>query len=162
MTFQPDPSLDLVLERTVDVSPAFVWDAWTQPELLKRWFCPAPWQTVEAEIDLRPGGIFSTVMRGPEGQEFPNTGCWLDVVPGERLVWTGALGPGFRPAILGPDVPFVMTAIITIEPTPTGGCKYTATILHADVESRGKHEAMGFHRGWGAAFDQLVAMAPEG
>jgi uncharacterized protein YndB with AHSA1/START domain len=160
MAFEADPTLDLVLERTVDVPPSFVWDAWTQPELLKRWFCPAPWRTVEAEVDLRPGGIFRTVMRSPEGQDFPNVGCFLEVVRGSRLVWTGALGPDYRPQSIGPLVPFVMTAIITIEPTADGGTRYTATVLHADASGREKHEAMGFHHGWNAAFDQLVAMAP--
>ena len=92
---QADPTLDLVLERVVDVPRRLVWAAWTQPELLKRWFTPAPWQTVEAEMDLRPGGIFRTVMQGPEaGQRFDNTGCFLEVVDGAKLVWTGALGPG--------------------------------------------------------------------
>ena len=160
MTFRPE--LDLALVRTVDVPASFVWDAWTQPELLKRWFCPLPWQTIDAEIDLRPGGLFRTVMRGPDGTEFPNTGCFLEVVPGRRLVWTGALGPDFRPQVFGPETPFVMTAVITIDPTASGGCTYTATVLHGDAASRQKHEAMGFHQGWGAAFDQLVAMAPKG
>ena len=159
MPFVPDPSRDLVLVRTADVSPAFVWDAWTRPDLLKRWFCPLPWQTVEAVIDARPGGIFRTVMRGPGGEEFANTGCFLEVVPGERLVWTGALGPDYRPQVIGPDVPFVMTAIITME-AAGDGCRYTATVLHGDESGRAKHEAMGFEQGWSAAFDQLVAMAP--
>lgn len=44
---KPDPKLDLVLERVLDVSPEFVWMAWTQPEHLKQWFTPAPWTTVE-------------------------------------------------------------------------------------------------------------------
>lgn len=158
---RPDAALDLVLERTADVSPTFVWDAWTRPELLKRWFCPKPWQTVEAQIDLVPGGLFRTVMRGPDGTEFTNVGCYLEIVPGRRLVWTGALGPDYRPQVQGPDVPFVMTAAIDIEPVSGGGTRYVATVLHADVASRGKHEAMGFHDGWGAAFDQLLAMAPE-
>jgi uncharacterized protein YndB with AHSA1/START domain len=160
MTFKVDPALDLVLERTVDVPPSFVWDAWTKPEILKQWFCPKPWQTTDAEMDLKPGGIFRTTMRGPDGTEMHNTGCFLEIVPQSRLTWTGALGPGFRPQVHGSDVPFVMTAIISIEATPSGGTKYTATVLHADAEGRSRHEAMGFHQGWGAAFDQLVAMAP--
>ena len=57
ITHQPDPKLDLVLERVVDVAPTLVWAAWTRPEYLKQWFTPAPWQTVDCEIDLRPGGI---------------------------------------------------------------------------------------------------------
>jgi uncharacterized protein YndB with AHSA1/START domain len=158
---QADPTLDLVLERVVDVPRRLVWAAWTQPELLKRWFTPAPWQTVEAEMDVRPGGIFRTVMQGPEvGQRFDNTGCFLEVVDGAKLVWTGALGPGFRPRPSTPDaaVPFVMTAIIALEDAP-GGTKYTATVIHGDEDAFRKHAAMGFHHGWSAALDQLVALA---
>jgi uncharacterized protein YndB with AHSA1/START domain len=161
MTFKPDPELDLVLERTVDVPPAFVWDAWTQPEILKQWFCPKPWQTIEAEIDLRPGGLFRTVMRGPDGEQFTNIGCFLEIVPVEKLVWTAALGPNYRPQLDIEAVPFLFSAIITIEATSSGGTKYTATVIHADAASRKKHEEMGFHDGWGAAFDQLVALAPK-
>ena len=61
--FSVDPKLDLVLERYVDVPCERVWAAWTQPEHIKKWFTPAPWQTVECEIDLRPGGLFRTEER---------------------------------------------------------------------------------------------------
>ena len=74
ITHKPDPKLDLVLERVVDVPPNLVWAVWTTPEYVKQWFTPAPWRTVDCEIDLRPGGVFRTVMRSPEGQEFPNVG----------------------------------------------------------------------------------------
>ena len=50
-----------------------------------------------AEVDLYPGGKFRTLMRGPEGQEFDNRGCFLEVVPNERLVWTSTMTQGFRP-----------------------------------------------------------------
>jgi uncharacterized protein YndB with AHSA1/START domain len=73
---QPDPKLDLILERIVDVPSERVWRAWTQPESVKKWFTPAPWTTVDCEIDLRPGGLFRTTMRSPDGQEFPNVGCY--------------------------------------------------------------------------------------
>ena len=69
ITHHPDPKLDQVLERVVDVPPSLVWAAWTNPEQVKKWFAPAPWQTVDCEIDLRPGGVFRTVMRSPEGKE---------------------------------------------------------------------------------------------
>ena len=54
-TYTPDPALDLVLERTIPVSPERVWAAWTRPELLMQWFTPAPWKTVAADLDLRVG-----------------------------------------------------------------------------------------------------------
>ena len=108
---QYDPRLDLLLERVVDVPPELVWAAWTMPKHIKKWFTPAPWQTVDCQIDLHPGGIFRTVMRGPEGQEFTNVGCFLEIVPNRKLVWTVALGPGFRPAEPTFDVPKI-TAIV--------------------------------------------------
>lgn len=160
MRHQPDPERDLVLERVVDVPPALVWAAWTTPEHLKQWFTPAPWQTVDCEIDLRPGGMFRTVMRSPEGEEFPNTGCVLEVVEGRKFAWTGALGPGYRPRGRGEvaGVPFLFSAVITLEPHGSG-TKYTALAIHGDPADRATHAAMGFHQGWGAALDQLVALA---
>lgn len=152
-----DPQRDLVLERIIDVPPEKVWRAWTIPEQLKQWFTPAPWTTVACEIDLRPGGIFRTVMRSPEGEANEDTGCYLEVVPNERLVWTGALLPGYRPAPAARD-DIVFTAIILIEPH-NAGTKYTAIAIHRDVEGCAQHAAMGFHAGWGAALDQLVAVA---
>ena len=86
-----DPSLDLRFERIVDVPPELVWRAWTVPQILMRWFTPVPWTTTGCDIDLRPGGRFRTVMRSPEGQEFENAGCYLEVVPNERLTWTSRL-----------------------------------------------------------------------
>jgi uncharacterized protein YndB with AHSA1/START domain len=148
-----DDRLDLVLTRIVPVPARIIWRAWTEPEHLTKWFTPAPWQTVEAEVDLRPGGIFRTVMRGPEGQQHDNAGCWLEVVPYRRLAFTDALGPGFRPQA----TPF-MTGILTFEEV-TGGTRYTARVLHKDEADREKHAAMGFQDGWGKALDQLVAIS---
>ncbi len=148
---------DLVLERIIDVPRELVWAAWTTPEHLKKWFCPLPWTTVEAEIDLRPGGIFRTFMRSPEGQEFPNSGCYLEGIKNENLVWTDALQPGYRPS-RDSHLGFFITASLTLEDHGKG-TKYTAVSYQKDEESRKKHEEMGFHEGWGTALDQLVEMA---
>jgi uncharacterized protein YndB with AHSA1/START domain len=156
ITHKLDPKLDLVLERVVDVPPQLVWAAWTTPEYVKKWFTPAPWQTVECEIDLRPGGIFRTLMRSPEGQEFPNIGCYLEVIENQKLVWTAALKPGYRPQS-ATGIP-LFTAVILLEPHGAG-TKYTAIAIHGDEESAKKHLDMGFHEGWGKALDQLVTLA---
>jgi uncharacterized protein YndB with AHSA1/START domain len=150
-----DPTLDLVLERDVDVPPALVWAAWTRSEHLEKWFVPRPWSVAECEIDLRPGGIFRTVMRSPEGEEFPNVGCYLEIVPERRLVFTGALGPGYRPTN---DTGVTFTAFITLEARGSG-TRYTATAIHGTPASREEHERMGFHTGWSTALDQLVEHA---
>jgi uncharacterized protein YndB with AHSA1/START domain len=151
-----DPSLDLVLERTVDISPALVWKAWTTPEHLEKWFTPAPWTAKNCVIDLRPGGAFRSVMVSPEGEEHPQSGCYLEVVHEKKLVWTDALEEGFRPAKSAPHLPFRFTATIELE-AAGGGTRYRATVMHADAASRDQHAAMGFADGWGAALTQLVA-----
>lgn len=150
--FQPDPRLDLVLDRIVDVPPSLVWAAWTQPEHLCKWFCPLPWKVVECEIEVRPGGIFRNVMRGPGGEEHNNVWCILEAIPEKRLVYTTALGPNFRPN----NNSFV-TAIIELEPHGTG-THYVATALHKDEETQQEHVKMGFYQGWSAVLDQLVAL----
>lgn len=68
LVLQPDPRLDLVLERIIDVPRDLVWAAWTKPEHVCKWFTPAPWTVTDCEIDLRPGGIFRTVMRRRRGR----------------------------------------------------------------------------------------------
>jgi uncharacterized protein YndB with AHSA1/START domain len=151
--FKPNPDLDLVLERVADVRPELVWLAWTKPEHVRKWFTPAPWTVSECEIDLRPGGIFRTIMRSPEGQEFPNVGCYLEIVPNRRLIWTDALLPGYRPS----EKPF-FTAILTFEPDGDA-TRYHALVVHRDEAGKKKHEEMGFHMGWSTALDQLVAHA---
>lgn len=148
-----NPELDLVLEREVDVPVHLMWKAWTTPEHLRQWFVPAPWSITECEVDLRPGGIFRTVMRSPEGEEFPNLGCYLEVVTERKLVFTDALLPGYRPAA----EPF-FTAVITFEPK-NQGTRYVARAMHRDPEACRRHEEMGFHEGWGTCLDQLVALA---
>jgi uncharacterized protein YndB with AHSA1/START domain len=150
--FPIDPNLDLVLERVIDVPPRLVWEAWTKPEHLKKWFAPKPWTVTEVEVDHRPGGIARMVMRSPEGQEFPSVGSYLEVVEGKRIVFTDALGPGFRPS----ENPF-FTAVITFEPSGTG-TRYVARAIHGNRANREKHEAMGFHAGWGKCLDQLVEL----
>lgn len=149
--FKIDPARDLVLEREIDVPPELVWQAWTTPESIKHWFVPKPWTITSCEIDLRPGGIFATTMRSPEGQEFPNLGCYLEIVPNERLVFTDTLLPGFRPS----PKPF-FTAALLLAPTATG-TRYTAYAIHGDETARKTHEEMGFHDGWGTVVDQMVA-----
>jgi uncharacterized protein YndB with AHSA1/START domain len=148
-----DPKLDLVLERVVDVPRELVWAAWTKPEHMKHWFVPAPWSMGDIEVDLRPGGMFRFIMRSPEGKEYPNIGCFLEVTPTERLVWTDALLPGYRPS----EKPF-FTAILTFEARGKG-TRYVAQAIHRDEAGRKQHEEMGFYDGWGKCLDQLVAYA---
>lgn len=156
-----DAKLDLEFERIVDLPPELVWAAWTMPEHIVHWFTPAPWKTVDCEIDLRPGGLFRTMMRSPEGQDFPNSGCFLEIIPNKKLVWTNALAPGFRPATVAAAATascgeFMFTAVVSMA-RHGSGTQYAARVMHSSESGRKQHEDMGFHQGWNAALDQLVA-----
>jgi uncharacterized protein YndB with AHSA1/START domain len=155
----PNPALDLVLERTIAVTPERVWAAWTQPDLMLQWFTPAPWKTVAADVDLRPGGRFFTVMESPDGEQYPNGGCYLHVEPNQLLIFTSVLTEDFRP--VGPsngagDLAF--TARIEMAASAGGGTHYRAIAMHANEDGYTQHADMGFTDGWGAALDQLVTL----
>lgn len=152
---------DLVLERTLAAPRDLVWKAWTSPEHLKRWWAPKPYETPECEIDLRPGGIFYTRMTGPDGFDSRGAGCILEVVTGEKVVWTSALLPGYRPAAAVPEDcgGFPFTAVVTLEDAGDGKTRYKAIAMHRNQADRDTHEKMGFHEGWGTCAAQLEQVA---
>lgn len=155
------PIFQLSFTRDIETPIDRVWKAWTDPQWLVKWFTPAPWKTVACDIDLRAGGLFGTTMQSPEGEQFPGAGCFLEVIPERKLVWTNALLPGYQPA---PPITtthcgtFYFTAILELAPTAEG-TRYTATVLHADENGCKQHEEMGFYPGWNAALDQLIDVA---
>ena len=153
--FTMNPKLDFAIERFIDAPTQLVWDALTTPEHLKEWYMPKPWGRVSACVmDVRPGGIFSINIALPDGQEIPNLGCFLDVIPMERLVWTSMLFPDYRPAVFD-DIP--ITAIVTMEAVGRG-TRYVFTALHRDETDCEKNKASGFYQGTEIAIDQLVAL----
>lgn len=153
MTTRTSDERDLVLDRLMDAPRAKLWRCWTEPELLKKWFCPPPFVVTKAEMDVRSGGNSFVVMRGPDGQEMPIPGMYLEVVKERKLVFTDAYAGDWKPS----QKPF-MTAIVTFD-DEGGKTRYVATARHWTMEDRAAHEQMGFHTGWGIAADQLEALA---
>ena len=145
---------ELVLTRVIDVPREKLWRCWTEPELIVQWFTPPPFKTVHAETDVRPGGSSYIVMKGPEGQEMPNRGVYLEVVENEKLVFTDAYTRAWEPS----GKPF-FTGILTFEDAGSGKTRYTARVVHWTREDCEAHEKMGFHQGWGICADQLEALA---
>lgn len=143
----------LTIARHIAAPPAVLWRCWTEPALITSWFVPPPWTVARAEIDLRPGGTCLVVMRDPEGNEMPNPGVYLEVVPDRRLVSTDAYVRAWVPAAR----PF-MTLDLTFGPA-NGGTAYRARALHWTKEAREEHERMGFREGWTTTTDQLAALA---
>lgn len=144
----------LVLERILKAPREKIWRCWTEGKLLKQWYCPKPWGVSHAELDVRPGGRNFVIMQGPDGQQVPVAGVYLDVVPGRRLVFTDAFEQAWIPSGKA-----FMVGDITLDDTPEGHTKYTARALHWNAADREAHEKMGFHEGWGIAADQLESLA---
>ena len=151
----PPAERELLLTRLIDAPRGALWRCWTEPTLLKQWFAPAPLTTPIAELDVRPGGENLIVMRMPDGTEMPNRGVYLEVVPDEKLVFTDAYGADWQPK---DGAPF-MTVVLTFEDAGPGRTRYTARVRHWTIADRERHEAMGFHAGWGQCADQLAALA---
>ena len=154
MTATPATDCELVLTRVIDVPREKLWRCWTEPKLMVQWFTPAPWKTIHAETDVRPGGSSYIVMQGPDGTEMPNRGIYLEVIKNEKIVFTDAYTSAWEPS----EKPF-FTGILTFEDAGNGQTRYTARALHWTRENREAHEKMGFHEGWGVATDQMTALA---
>lgn len=148
-------NLTLSIERTLDAPRAAVWRCWTEADLLKQWYCPAPWTVPEADIDLRPGGRMNVLMKGPdEGSEIAIAGCLLEVVDGERLVFTDAYTEGFVPAPTS-----FMTGVVELSDAGANTTRMVWSARHATELSRKQHLEMGFESGWNTAATQLETLA---
>jgi uncharacterized protein YndB with AHSA1/START domain len=147
-------SHELVLQRTLQAPRMAVWRCWTEPALMEQWFCPKPWYVSDVKSDLRAGGAISMMMRGPDGQAFPNNGAYLEIIHGQRLVTTDAFNADWQPSGKA-----FMVVDITMADAPGGGTLYKAVARHWNAQDRQSHMEMGFHTGWGIAADQLDALA---
>ncbi len=145
---------DLTVTRDIAATPAQLYRCWTEPALIRQRFTPPPWTVCHAETDVRPGGASLIVLRGPDGQEMPCPGVYLEVVPNQRLVSTDAYTTAWEPAAQ----PF-LTLVLSVVDLGGGQTRYTALARHWSVADREKHEQMGFHAGWAIATDQLAALA---
>lgn len=147
---EPSAPHELTITRTIAASPKTVYRVWTTRT--GEWWAPRPYTTPGVELDLRPGGIGRMDMRSPDGVDMPNQGVFLEVEPDRKLVFTNAFAKGWVP-----QDPFMVT-IVTFEPEGEG-TRYTARVRHWSEEAMRRHEAMGFHQGWGIVAGQLAELA---
>ena len=152
---------DLSFERLLDAPPELLFKTWSDPELIKRWWAPRPYETPEAEIDLAPGGKFYTRMTGPDGFDFKGTACIIEAVPGRRIVWSTALLPDYRPAeSFGEDCGgFPFTAVHEFADAGGGKTRYAVTVRHRNAADAKAHVDMGFEDGWATCAEQMAEVA---
>jgi uncharacterized protein YndB with AHSA1/START domain len=138
---------ELTITRVFEVPRQLVWQAWTDPEQLSKWWGPGGISTPldKIRMDLRPGGEASLVMvNDADGTEYPNNGTYLDIVEPERLVWqdhgfTDGSGAG----------------TVTITFTDLGS--KTELTLHAVADFSDTIRAQA-EIGWGTSFDKLAEL----
>jgi uncharacterized protein YndB with AHSA1/START domain len=140
----PDPTV-LRVERTISAPVPVVFDAWTSPEVLRRWWpAGAGWETPVAEVDARVGGGLRLVMRSPDGEEFGGRGEYVEMSPPERLAftWTWDGHEGHEG-----------TQLIEVEFTEREDGTTTMVLTNRGLRDE---EAKRTHReGWEASFDNL-------
>lgn len=145
--------LDLEIQRIIRAPRERVWKAWAEPESLAKWWIPHPALCRVVALDLSPGGAFLTEMSEDGGPFRPHlSACFLDVVAGERIIFTNVLTGGWRPAANG-----FVTAVITLR-DHAEGTEYTSLALHKDRGDRDRHEQLGFYDGWGTVAAQLAEL----
>lgn len=141
---------ELSISRLIDAPRTKVFRAWTEPELFAQWWGPHGMTTPICEMELWVGGLFHTVLRAPDGSEYPSQGVFLEIFAPQRIVFTDAFRPGWIPSKKA-----FMTVIVTLDDVH-GHTRYTARALHWSATDCQVHEEMGFHRGWGESLDRLV------
>ena len=156
MTRGPNYDSDLAISRIIKAPRQLVWSAWADPATLERWWVPAPYKCKVASMDLHAGGAFVTLMSENNRPFTPHlSACFLDVVPGERIVFTNALTAGWRPA--NSPYPAPLTTVITFTDHPEG-TEYVCDVMHGNRTDCQKHEELGFFEGWGTIVEQLAAV----
>lgn len=142
---------DLVLTRDFAAPASLVFDALTQPELLRRWHGARGWRLTVCEVDLRPGGAWRFVSTGPGGAEMTLSGEYREIRPPGRLVQTET-HDGWTEG----------TALVTTELTGTPGrTTMTVTSRYPSPEVRDVIARSPMERGAGEAFDRLAALLAE-
>lgn len=146
--------LTLSITRVIEAPREVVWRCWTEGALLKQWFCPKPWRVASVDMEVRAGGRMNNVMEGPNGERMENVGSFLEVQPGERLVFTDGYAEDFMPR---PDS--FMTGVVELSDAGAGGTQVVWSARHATQETKQRHLEMGFEQGWSAAAEQLNELA---
>jgi len=138
---------EVVITRTYDAPARLLFEAWSKPEHLMKWFGPVGWPLTLCEVDFRKGGRFRFAMTGPSGQQnTPFGGEYLEIVPNRKIVFDNAF-----------EAPGAEKMIMTITFDEKGGkTALTFHTLFASVAMKKAHVDAGFVQGTGSGLDQLA------
>ena len=134
----------LTIKRSYDAPIHLVWEAWTNPEHISKWWGPPGVETTIIEHDFRVGGQWHYKMPMPNGHEFHSDGIYSVIVDLEKIYSSA----NFRPMTEGVEIQSRFS---------TNGQKtdHTFHCIHPSAEYCKQQEQMGFYKGWNSVFDNL-------
>lgn len=157
-TLEPTTQQDLHIVRDFNAPRQLVWDAWTKPEHMMKWWGPKNFTAPVAKIDLRVGGKYHNCMRGPDGKDYWGTGTYKEITPIERLVYTDSFADAEGNVVPSdhygmPGMPLEM--VVTVELFELEPKKTRMKLTHSGMPE-GIHRDMAA-AGWMESFDKLAA-----
>jgi len=144
-TFTTPSDREIEMTRLFDAPRELVFDAFSNPAHVPHWFGPRGWSVPVCEIDLRPGGSWRYVLRGPDGEEMGMSGVYKEIAPPERIVTTESFD----------DYPGESLNTLTLT-EEDGKTRYTVTVLYADMETRDAVLASGMSEGAAETLERLA------
>jgi len=138
---------EIVMTRVFDAPRDLVFDAWTKPELLRRWLGVFNgWTFAVCEVDLKVGGAYRFVWRGPDGNEMGMGGVYREIARPERLVSTEKFDEAWYPGEA------LDTMVLTEK---DGNTTCTLSVLYASKEARDGVLVSGMDKGVAESYDNL-------
>ena len=164
----------IIIKRIFDAPMEMVWRAWTEPELIKKWWGPEGFTAPSIKVDLRVGGKYIFAMHGPEDSEWDkdiySAGIYKEIILNKKLVVTDYFsdenGNMITPADSGmenPDFPKESTVTVLFEDAGNGKTKLS--IIYAKPETVAQYQAMlksGMKEGWNSSFNKLEEVVKYG
>jgi len=145
---------EILITRDFDAPRRLVFEAWTTPEHVRRWYGCGTMPMSVCEIDLRPDGAWRYGLLEADGTEHRFRGTYREVVPHERLVYTESYdlpGMGWTPESI---------VTLTLEEID-GKTRMTSRVLHQSVEMRDGHLGAGMESGMQESLDRLADLLAE-
>lgn len=157
----------ITIERIFDAPRELVWKAWTDPEIVKKWWGPEGFSAPSIKVDLRVGGKYIFAMHGPKGSEWDrdmySAGVYKEIVPNEKLVVTDYFsdqnGEIIDPDKEGQDPNFPKELTVTVLFEEIEGGKTKLSIIYPKPKSEAEWQAMlksGMKEGWGSSLVKLA------
>lgn len=156
----------IIISRVFDAPKEKVWEAWTTPEMVKKWWGPEHFTAPSIKIDFKVGGKYIYCMRGPAGTPFDkdmySAGEYKEIVPMERIVvsdyFSDENGNKTSPTEHGltSEMPEEMTVTVTFEEVESGKTKLSIIYSPESAEQKQAMIASRMEEGWGTSLDKLV------